>query len=83
MQTHDLKILPHFFQAVISGTKTFEIRKNDRNFQPCDLVRLHAWKDGEYLGLSLTKRIGFVTDYAQKDGYVVFSLLDVEGDSDD
>ena len=29
---HELKIYPEYFKAVISGEKTFEIRKNDRPF---------------------------------------------------
>lgn len=30
---HELKILPEYFEAVVSGDKRFEIRKNDRNYE--------------------------------------------------
>lgn len=30
---HELKILPEYFEAVVSGNKRFEIRKNDRNYK--------------------------------------------------
>lgn len=33
MKKHELKILPQYFQAVWSGIKTFELRKDDRDYQ--------------------------------------------------
>lgn len=47
MKTHDLKILPEYFEAVTSGMKTFELRKDDRGFATGDHVVLWEW-DGEY-----------------------------------
>jgi len=29
---HELKIAPIYFEAVISGKKAFEVRKDDRNY---------------------------------------------------
>jgi hypothetical protein len=43
-KTHELKIWPEFFKFVEGGTKTFEVRKNDRNFLAGDLVVLKEWK---------------------------------------
>lgn len=39
-QTHYLKTLPVYFDAVQRGDKTFEIRKNDRDFQTGDMLVL-------------------------------------------
>ena len=39
MKTHDLKLNTEFCDAVLSGEKTFEVRKNDRGFQTGDLIR--------------------------------------------
>jgi len=40
---HDLKILPEFFYDIASGKKTFEVRKNDRNYQVGDILVLHKF----------------------------------------
>lgn len=37
---HVLKIWPEYYERVANGSKTFEIRKNDRNFNQGDLVEL-------------------------------------------
>jgi len=40
MNNHSLKILREHYNNVRAGTKTFEIRKNDRAFQKGDTVSL-------------------------------------------
>lgn len=44
MAQHELKSWPEFFEAVMDGRKTFEIRENDRNFQVGDLLVLKEFK---------------------------------------
>lgn len=78
---HDLKILPEYFDAVVTGVKSFEIRKNDREFQTGDTVTLREWVgDTKYSGREYTAQIGYVTEFEQQPGYVVFSLLDLRGE---
>lgn len=40
MKTHRLKTLAPYWDRVYSGEKTFEIRKNDRDFQVGDVLEL-------------------------------------------
>lgn len=40
---HHLKSWPVFFERVISGTKTYEIRRNDRDFRVGDVLYLQEW----------------------------------------
>ncbi len=42
-KTHYLKTWPQFFEAVARGEKTFEIRRNDRNFLVGDDLILRKW----------------------------------------
>ncbi|MGM0207241.1 hypothetical protein IGI96_001752 [Enterococcus sp. DIV0421] len=71
---HELKILPEFFEAVTSGRKQFEIRKNDRPFQVDDLVILREWVQGDYTGNSYHVFITYITDFGQPEGQVVFGF---------
>lgn len=41
--THNLKTWPVFYDAVIAGIKTFEVRKDDRNFKEGDILLLQDY----------------------------------------
>lgn len=72
---HELKILPEYFDAVVSRKKTFEIRKNDRGFQEGDTVILKKYtKKKGFSGDYAKVRITYLTDFAQKRGFVVFAF---------
>lgn len=42
-RVHELKTWPEFFQAVVTGKKRFEFRKDDRGFAVGDFVLLYYW----------------------------------------
>ena len=78
--THELKTWPEYFQAVRNRSKTFEVRKNDRNFHPGDTVILQEYDPitKQYTGEHETRDVGYVlVDYpALPPDYVVFTLYD-------
>lgn len=75
---HELKCSSEYFNRIQTGQKTFEIRKNDRNFQVGDVLILRDYcsKNKEYIGYStpLRARIIYMTDYAQQADYVVLGI---------
>ena len=72
---HELKILPMFFEAVISGKKTFEIRKADRPYKVGDLLALNEYDNG-YTGNSCIVYIDYILNDKVfcRDGYVTMSI---------
>ncbi|MBO0473533.1 hypothetical protein IGL98_002201 [Enterococcus sp. DIV0840] len=72
---HDLKIGPVYFKAVIQGLKNFEIRRNARNFKVDDIVNFREFENGTYIGKKLTVEIIYITDFEQKEDYVVFGFV--------
>lgn len=76
MKWHDLKIQTQYFNAIQIGTKTFEIRENDRDFQVGDVLYLREFDLLEgYTDRVLKRRISYITDYAQQENYVVMSII--------
>lgn len=77
MKKHTLKTLPIFFSELWAGRKTFEIRKNDRNFKVGDVIRLQEFTpDGDYTGREIEARVKYITEFAQKEGYVVMAIAE-------
>ncbi|TKF31643.1 DUF3850 domain-containing protein [Vibrio kanaloae] len=77
MITHNVKIKPEYINAIIDGKKTFEIRKNDRGYRLGDRVRM---SDGERYLIVLIK---YISDYEQKENYIVFAFDWIQGGLED
>lgn len=72
---HELKIDEQYFDAVCEGIKNFEIRYNDRKFEVGDSILLHEIDSKRrYTGRKVSGTITYITDYQQKEGFVVFSF---------
>ena len=79
-----LDILEKDLLPIIAGNKTFEIRENrDRKFYVGQYICLKHTKiesdKNMAINTMLIIKIKYITEYAQKPGYVVFSF-DVIGD---
>lgn len=88
MSNHKIKIEEHFADAIVSGEKTFEVRKNDRNYQKGDIVEFIAttksqsgmwtYEDKYHEIAGRTYEITYVlSGWGLKDGYVCFSIKEV------
>lgn len=77
---HELKTLPEYFEAVADGSKTFEVRKNDRLFSVGDFLALNEYGKGGYTGRCLIVRVTYILNDQKycKNGYLV---LGIEGRS--
>lgn len=72
---HTLKshFLPGYLRAQAAGAKTFEIRKNDRNFKIGDELWLREYNSETkaYTGNGLIVDILHIGPYMQKENYVI------------
>lgn len=81
---HELKIQSKYFTEILKGTKNFECRKNDRNFQVGDIVVLREWNSNTlYTGQKVEGKITYILDNFEglMEGYVVFSIELIENES--
>ena len=78
-KVHKLKTWPMFFQAVLEGSKPFELRKNDRHFNVGDILILEEYDpDAEgYTGRKCERKISYVLDanpFIDLHGHVILGL---------
>jgi ASC-1-like (ASCH) protein len=74
---HQLKIHPEYFQAICEGEKTFEIRRNDRDYQVGDELFLNEFdpEKQKYTGRREKVIVSYITDYAQVEDYIVMAII--------
>jgi len=80
------KCWPEFFQAIVDGTKAFEIRLADVKYEPGDILVLREWDPltEQHTGREIEKEITYVIETrelkfwpkeeTEKHGLVVLSL---------
>ena len=90
MKIIEKKVWPEYFEKILSGSKTFELRLNDFDVEEGDELFLREYdpKTKEYTGRELRRKAGFVGKWKISDlnifwseeeikqkGLVVISLL--------
>ena len=85
MRIHELKCLTDYFEAVVSGEKPFEVRKDDRSYEVGDYLALNeVLAEGQrlseeliYTGRCCLVRVTYklsVPEYC-KNGYVILGII--------
>lgn len=78
IKTHELKILPEFYQAVYEGKKRFELRKDDRSFKVGDRIVLKEYDGKNFTGMQAVFLIKYILrnceQYGLKKGYCIIGF---------
>ena len=76
---HSLKTWPDLFQSTMLGLKTFEVRKNDRDFRPGETLILHEYDPDkkEYTGREAAFKISYLLQgqFGLPDDLCVMSII--------
>lgn len=95
MRTHELKTWPSFFTAILERRKTFEVRRNDRDFAVGDRLVLKEYDPsplnrkfvgftgGEYTGRALGADVTYVMqggNFGLDPDYVVLGIRLKDGE---
>ena len=76
---HELKTWPEYYDKVVSGEKTFELRKNDRYFKVGDTLTLQKYCPNEekYLGWEITVEVTYILEggnFGLEEGFVIMGF---------
>jgi ASC-1-like (ASCH) protein len=80
---HELKCWAEYFDAVKSGEKAFEFRKDDRNFSVGDVLVLHKFDPGtrKFMGEVLTRKVSYIARGSLiPEGFCVMSIEEVKNE---
>ena len=76
---HELKLNEEFFGEVLTGNKTFEVRKNDRDYKVGDCLKLLSYDPDkkQYTGGEAKRKITYILNggrYGVEKGFVVIGM---------
>lgn len=73
---HEVKIVASDYEDVVSGKKSFELRKNDRGYKQGDSLKMLEFKDGKHTGRTIDADIIYMLeDYTGlTEGYCILGI---------
>lgn len=73
---HEIKIVASYYEDVVSGKKSFELRKNDRGYKQGDSLKMLEFKDGKHTGRTIDADIIYMLeDYTGlTEGYCILGI---------
>lgn len=82
VSNHQLKTWPQFFEDIMHGLKTFEVRRNDRGFKVGDILELVEYdpgisRTGRYTGRKIIRRVNYILeggDFGLAEGFIVMGI---------
>lgn len=85
MKVHELKVWPEYFEELLKGNKTFEIRKNDRDYKIGDIILLQEYDPNKsyvchicdchkYTGRELKYKVTYITDFGLQENFVCMGI---------
>jgi len=82
MKTHVLKTHPEYFQAIADGVKTFEVRKNDRDFKVDDVLQITEYDPttDSFSGRIRHLKVTYILDnsnFGVQPGFVVMAVMPI------
>ncbi len=75
-KVHQIRIGTSFFNDVRSGEKTFELRKNDREYAQGDILEMMEFTNGRYTGRSVKVRVSYILEdfTGLVEGYCIMAI---------
>lgn len=82
-QVHQIRIATTYFEDAASGRKSFELRKNDRNYKEGDILEMMEFKDGRNTGRIIRKVVTYLLENYSglEDGYCIMGIKAIDNDS--
>ena len=73
---YEIKIVASYYEDVVSGKKSFELRKNDRGYKQGDSLKMLEFKDGKHTGRTIDADIIYMLeDYTGlTEGYCILGI---------
>lgn len=80
---HQIRLASMYFDDVVSGKKSFELRKNDRGYKEGDFLEMMEFKDGKNTGRTVRVLVTYLLENytGLEDGYCIMGtkLVSVAG----